>query len=305
MATEIPEIVRTISGKGVITIPENFVEALQIYLYVQVLRESQSVSRNLTWNPDRSFYAHVTFCIDNFVLWEYDVNFDKQVFLVHDGQASQNLLSLICAYDGVLDSFVQVGQILGTVLSRTNLITNHPYLRFQPNRIRFECFGSTALVLTLKGTFLEKCRPEDGSPVPPPPPPPPVPFVPPGTPVEVSPPEDGLDDGGDTIPFPIDEPPDPGIDFPFGEECVLYNVTAVVSSINLENSPRTITLPVFGIISGARIDPPAPNTQSFTYGVVGKINPGSGQPCVEDFLYPFVLVSDGDGSIEITDIVEA
>lgn len=271
---------------------------MQIYLYVQVLRESESVSRNFTWNPDKSFFAHVTFCIDEFVLWEHDVNFDSQVFFVHDGQASQNLLSLICAYDGVLDSFVQVGQILGTVLSRTNLITNHPYLRFQPNRIRFECFGSTALVLTLKGTFLEKCRPEDGNPVPPPPPPSPVPFTPPGTPVEVSPPEDGLDDGGDTVPFPIDELQPPP---PFGESCVFYNVTTVWSSADFPE-PFEQTLPVTGRIFGTVVRP-VPGSANVDYTVQGEeLNPNT-NVCDQPVFVSFLQAPPG-ANFEITNIVQ-
>jgi hypothetical protein len=226
MAEALPEIVRTISGKGIITIPEDYFSALQIYLYVQVLREPLNPSRNYTWNPDRSFYAHIAFCIDDFVLREEDVNFNSQVYELHNGQESQNLLSLICAYDGILDSFVSVGNVIGVTLSRTNLIKSHPYLRSQINRIRFECFADSALVLTLRGTSLDKCALEDGDSTPPPPPPLPVELVPPGEPVMTSPAEDGDNDGGDTLPFPGDEPDLPI--FP-GEPCQRYLVRYSVS----------------------------------------------------------------------------
>lgn len=206
MAEPLPDIVRIVSGKGIITIPESYFSALQISLYVQVLREPRSPSKNFTWNPDRSFYAHVAFCIDDFVLRGEDVNFASQVFDIHNGQDSQNLLSLICAYDGILDSFVSIGNVIGVVLSRTNLIKAHPYLRMPINRIRFECFASTALKLTLKGIALSKCTLEDGDSTPPPPPPPPVELVPPSTPVVTSPAEDGDSDGGDTVPDPLDQP---------------------------------------------------------------------------------------------------
>jgi hypothetical protein len=250
----LPEIERVISGKGVITLPEEYSSALQILLYVQVLREALSPSRNLTWNPDKSFYAHITFCIDDFVLYTEDVNFKSQVFEVHTSQASQNLLSLICAYDGILDSFVSVGNVIGITLSRTNLIKSHPYLRSQINRIRFECFASTALKLTLKGISLDKCDPQDGTSTPPPPPPPPISLVPPDEPVQVSPPEQGEDDGGDTIPFPIDEsePPD---EFPFGEECLPYRIVGVLNRVIAGNVfPTPIDITVLGIVQDVFLD---------------------------------------------------
>lgn len=249
MPTALPEIVRVISGKGIITIPEDYFSALQICLYVQVLREPRTPSRNLTWNPDRSFYAHITFCIDDFVLREEDVNFNSQVYDLHDGQSSQNLLSLICAYDGILDSFVSVGNVIGVTLSRTNLIKSHPYLRSRINRIRFECFSNTALQLTLKGTALEKCDPQDGTSTPPPPPPPPVTPVLPDEPVTVSPPEDGDNDGGDTVPFPTDSPEESG--FPIGEPC--ESVTLAWSTTDGNGNVTQITQTVFAVVDGQRI----------------------------------------------------
>jgi len=277
MAEALPEIVRTISGKGIITIPEDYLSALQILLYVQVLREPLSPSRNFTWNPDRSFYAHIAFCQDDFVVREEDVNFNSQVYELWNGQESQNLLSLICAYDGILDSFVSVGNVIGITLSRTNLIKSHPYVRPLFNRIRFECFASTALLLTLKGTSLEKCDPQDGSSQPPPSPPPPATPVPPTEPVEVSPPEDGLDDGGDTIPFPIDEP-EPGGDFPQGEPC--ESVVMVWNTIDGSGNASQITQTVFGIVEGQRI---SGTPGSFEIFVTCQGNASTGCIAVQEF----------------------
>jgi hypothetical protein len=280
MAEALPEIVRTVSGKGVITLPEDYSSALQIYLYVQVLREPLTPSRNLTWNPDKSFYAHITFCIDDFVLRTEDVNFNNQVYEVHNGQSSQNLLSLICAYDGILDSFVSVGNVIGVTLSRVNLIKSHPFLRSHVNRIRFECFSSTALRLTLKGTALDKCDPQDGTSTPPPPPPPPVPPVPPGEPVEVSPPEEGSDDGGDTVPFPIDEM-EPTGDLPFGEECLLYKVTGELVDVNGPGSGNSaVVFTAQGVIQDIFIRPDTtPGLTSASLRCICGGEPGN--PCVQ------------------------
>jgi len=280
VATALPEISRTISGKGVITLPENYFSSLQIILYAQILRRPQNRSANLTWNPDKSFYAHITFCFDDFVLSEYDMNFDSQMWLVHDGQSSQNLLSLICAYDGILDSFVSVGNVIGVTLSRTNLIKSHPFLRFIPNRIRFECFADSAIVLTLKGTALDKCDSQDGDNTPPPPPPPPVPPVPPGTPVQVSPPEDGENDGGDTVPFPIDEPESPD-GLPFGEECLLYEVLGTLFNVN---GPGTDSLPIVftaqGVIESIVVLP-NPGTGGVNAFLICTCGGEPGSPCVQ------------------------
>jgi hypothetical protein len=250
--TDLPEIVKVISGKGFIPIDEDYFGALQIMLYTQVLREPTNLSRNFTFNPDKSFYAHICFCIDDFVLQTFDVNFDQQAFIIHEAQAQQDLLSLICAYDGILDSFVVVASALATVISRINLIKNHPVLRFKPNRIRFECYADTALVLTLKGTALDKCKIEDGDNVPPPPPPPPVDKVPPGTPVDVTLPDDGIDDGGDTVPFPIDQPPPP-LDFPIGVQCSKYLCIAEITS-GLNGTQRRETV-FFGVIEDFYFSP--------------------------------------------------
>lgn len=252
----LPEIQRTISGKGEIRIPEQYTEALQIYLYTQVVRKVLTPSLNTTFNPDKSFYAHISFCIDDYVLYNLDVNFDQQAYLIHDGGVAQNLLSLICAYDGILDSFVELGISLDIVVSRINRIKNHPYNRFVPNKIKFECFASTALVLTLKGTELEKCNSADGEPVPPPPPPAPRAALPPGTPIETTPPYDDPSGGQDTQPFPIDEPEEPPST---GDPCVSYDVTYRYLRQGVE---FIATIPLWGEIGNIAIDNDSTGTGS-------------------------------------------
>jgi len=249
------DIVRTISGKGVILIPEEYQNCRKIYLYSQLIRPPSNQSINFTWNPDKSFYAHITFCFDDFVLYSFDMNFENQMWIVADLQPSQNLLSLICAYEGVLDSFVSFALALGIFISKTNLIFEHGYETFVPNRIRFECFAESAILLTLKGVDFDICDPEEGSPSPPPPPPPPQPKVPSDTPVPVSPPYEGEDDGGDTVPLPIDEP-EPTPDFPFGEECDRYIVSVRIFDVSVTPPEGTVvSLEVWGIIQSFSLDP--------------------------------------------------
>jgi hypothetical protein len=288
MPDQFPVVTRLISGKGVIKIPEDWGSALQILLYTQVVRPPKNQSLNKTFNPDKSFYAHICFCIDESVLFSLDVNFAMQVFEVHESQASQNLLSLICAYDGILDSFVEVGQVIGVVLSRTNLIKSHPYLRFKPDTIRFECYADTALQLTLKGTRLEKCNFEDGSSVAPPPPPPPTPTVPPGTPVDVDPPYDGDQDGGDTIPFPIDDMP---VDPPPTEDCAVYEVAY---SWNRFGVPRNATIRLYGPIGGISIQNISPTNATSRVRIECRGLTVSG-PC--DVYKPWDVETEGNPDV--------
>jgi hypothetical protein len=67
-------------------------------------------------------------------------------------------------------------------------------------------------------------------------------LVPPGEPVQVSPPQDGNNDGGDTVPFPIDDEPiepDP--------LCGNFEVIYEINNPQPDGSPsifqNTITLP--------------------------------------------------------------
>jgi hypothetical protein len=250
----IESLTRNISGKGIIQIPEEFQNAREIILYAQVLRESSSVYRNYRVNPPESFFANITFCRDEFVLQRYVMDFDSQMYLVHSSQSAQNLLAQICALDNVLDSFVNFAIALGFAYTKNNSITNFPYDTFLPNLIRFVCYGSTAVRLTLSADELARCKPGDGEPSPPPPPPPPQEKVPPGTPVLVDPPYEGEDDGGDTVPDPIDEEEDDGL--PFGEECLRY-VVAVRLFDTTQTPPEgtVVSLEVWGVIQSFSLDP--------------------------------------------------
>jgi len=247
------DVTRVISGKGVIVIPEEYRQCRKVYLYAQLVRPPRNQSINFTWNPDKSFYAHITFAQDDFVLYSYDMNFENQMWIVADLQPSQNLLSLICAYEGILDSFVNFAIALGIFISKTNLIFDHKYETFVPNRIRFECFADTAIKLTLKGVDFDICDPEEGEPSPPPPPPPPPDRKQPGEPVAVAPPYEGEDDGGDTVPFPIDEPGlFPGL--PTGEECGAFKITFRVFGIpTAPPEGQVLEVDVWGVIESIAI----------------------------------------------------
>lgn len=295
MLMELPTIVRTVSGKGIIKIPDEYTSALDIMLYVQVLRKVQTPYLNLSYNPPKGFYAHISFCKDDFVLEERDVCYDSQAFEIYNGQQAQNLLSLICAYDGILDSFVSLGDLLGVVLSRTNKIKKHPYLEFKPNILRFNCFGTSALLLTLTGTSLDICDVNDGTSTAPPVPPVPLPRVPFDQPVQTSPPYDGSTDGGSTVPADIDEPQ--SLPFPFGTSCTSYLVTATFTSEDFP-SGNTLSLVISGRILGVVVESDGNPSTSDNYAVQGeRIDPATGE-CTQTYLTTFVL-SASPGTLEI------
>ena len=237
----ISPITRSISGKGLIKIPDEYRKARQILLYVDLLRPSSNEYLNVTWNPSRRFYAHVTFCIGQHVLYGFDVNYERQVFEVFSSQSSQNLLAQICALENILDSFVQYATASGLSYVKNNGIKTFGFNTFLPDTIRFACYADCALQLELKAVEFDKCSEDQGAATPPPPPPPPPAQVPPKTPVLVSPPYEGEDDNGDTVPNPLDEPETP----PIGEECERILIT-INYRVGAAGSLQTAQEIVFG-----------------------------------------------------------
>lgn len=272
---DIQPVTRTISGKGVIKIPDEFQEARQILLYVDLLRLPSSEYANFQWNPPKRFYAHVTFCKDEYVLYEYDVNFRKQVFEVYNSQPAQNLMATICALDNVLDSFVSFALSLGFFYTKNNSIEDFPFNTFLPNTIRFQCYTDCALRLVLSAEELRKCDPGDGEPVPPPPPPPPPdePPLPPGTPLSVSPPYEGENDDGDTVPAPIDEPDEPPL-FPACSAVVVLTSTDEGNPGNPVFIQRSNVMffPVENLRVGASLSNPGEIAWLIDSGVEGSID---------------------------------
>jgi len=291
---ELPVFERTISGRGVLQIPEEYQKALDVFLYTQLLRPNRTEYLNVAYNPGRKFLANVTFCIDEYVYADYAINYDNQVIQIFDGQASQNLLSLICAHDDVLDSFTSFAVALGIFVSRNNSIKEHKYKTFVPNRLRFVCYGTTALRISLRGNAFSQCDEQDGTPTPPPPKPVPLPPLPPDEPVEVSPPYDGVDDGGDTRPIPIDDYP---VDAPPTEQCLSYAVTYRLITPTYPNNLES-SVGVLGVIRGIRITTNPDGTQNADM-VAGKAVNGV---CTQNQLYSLVINAAPPLSAEILSV---
>jgi hypothetical protein len=262
-STNLPPVDRLISGKGEIQIPIQYADARQIFLFVQVVRDPINKFLNKTFNPDKSFYAHVSFCYDDHVLAVYDINFEQQVFEVHNGMSAQNLLALKCMSATLLD---------------VSPIADFGYTIFTPNSMRFECYASTSLRLVLKGKTFDVCSDEDKNPDPPPEPPTKLPKVPPDTGLFVSPPYPDDPNDENTNPDPLDQAEDDTGNV----ECAVYTVTYSYDATSDGAPTNRITqqiIKVFGqvgSISAGRTSNNDPEIKLFSRGISDF-----GEPCGE------------------------
>lgn len=248
---------RTISGRGVFRIDEKFDDCRLITLYSSVLRQPKNRYLNKNWSPDQGQYANLTFCYQDYVALSFSQKYEMQSWVVHNNESSQVGASLVCMYDGLLDTFVNFAIALGIpVVQRENDIKEHPYSSFQFDELRFDCYADCALTLTLIGEKIAKCSPDDAPTRPPQLPPPRPPSLPPGTPlsedtVPLSPPYEDEDIDKEN-PFPGDasRPPEEP-DFPAGEECVPIQMRWYTQ--DSEGNEQIIARNVFGVVEGQRI----------------------------------------------------
>lgn len=298
--SETVEQERVISGRGLIKLDDRFRECKRIILYADVIRRPSSEYLNVTWNPDKGFFANAVFCLREYAGASYPMHYSQQMFTVHENDSQQLGASLVCALDNVLDSFVQYAIAQGIPYTKNNSITSHKYSAFVYDTFRFVCYGGCAISLRMVGELVEKCKPGDApSDYPPPPPPPSREPVPPGVPVVVDKPYEDENPGSlDTVPDPIDRDPPP-VELPFGEPCVLYNVRAVfVRSDGLEIDQ---TLQISGRILEVDIVAVSDGTGSLSYGVKGEeLNPDTGV-CNRPYRVQYISSPDG-GSFDIASI---
>lgn len=216
---------RIISGKGVLKVPEEAAKARYWVMYVDVLRRPKNEYLELNWNPPQSMYARMTYLRQGYVQ-NYDyIKFQREQRTYINDVTGQNLRAIKCAYEGILQTFFNLGNALSLPsISITNLIKDYESLALSWDEIRFSCYSNTALEVKFYGLEYDVCNEENDDSNELPPPPPPRSKIPTNDPVEVSPPYDGIDDDGGTVPFPTDELPS-GEPEPPGERCTAYRVT--------------------------------------------------------------------------------
>jgi len=251
MPTELSPLVRVISGKGTISIPEEFSNASDIVLYVDVLREALSVYRNYNSNPSESFFGRLCACVGDYVLYTRQISFDREMFQLFPGDVSDVMQAVKCLERSLFLPLKAIAIIAGgdIVLPDPYPLDVYEPQGYVPDNFKIQCYGGTALRLTLTGYENENCGDNEFPRKRPPTPPTPAPRVTPGTPLEVSPPEEGLE--GDTDPFEGDtEETPPGGDFPIGDRCAEYRVTL---RWNQFGDPREDFNDFWGEILGVRI----------------------------------------------------
>lgn len=249
---------RIISGKGEIKIPvADFEDSLAIILYTQVIRDPQNQYINDFWEPRRSEYAKVTFGIGSYVSRELTVRYEQQAFPIWYAQGAQNLKSMICMYNGILDSFLELAACISECIpiGKANLIELHPYNTYQETDIRFKCYTSTALRLVLVSQSLVSCPGNAGQPTPPPPPPLPLPKLRPDENLSdstypASPPYP--DSPENTVPFPGDSM-EGEITYPVGGECDSVEVEFLWVT-PIDPPGNTVTRLLWGEVTDVRFE---------------------------------------------------
>jgi len=164
----------------------------------------------------------MTFLQSKYVLSRDYMRFESQKWTFTPDIAGQTLIAVKCAYDGILQTFVNLGLALNlTPISVVNSIKDYKQFGMDFDEIRFTCYKGTAIKLTLLATDYDACKEDYKEVIPPPDPPAIPPQVPPGTPITVSLPYNDENNDPITEPFEDDEidvPP------PVGLDCVNYNV---------------------------------------------------------------------------------
>jgi len=251
---------RTISGKGVLKVPDEEKKVRAYIIYVNVLRDPTNKYVNREWNPERSRYANLVFMRRDYVIDSKHVDFDGQAFDGVNDIAGQTMIAVKCMYEGILKTFENLGHALAltpggiglVVGSVEDKIKDYENLRNSWDEIRVKCYADTAIKIRMYTLKYDTCDPDKDKDKPPPPPPPPPPKTSPGTPVPNSDPYNAdTDDDDNTEPYPGDEPQEPTQ----GEVCGLYQITYSFDVTFNDNPAGTVdrTAKVWGKIGGMSV----------------------------------------------------
>lgn len=269
MAANEPELLeeRKISGRGLFVIPDSD-EYRHFWLYCSVKRLPKVNFTNSKWNPDRSEYAKITWIRKDYVIREDVLNYENQCFEFAVDSTGYLATAMVCMYEsivGYLDYLAPYVDAPPLPSDPENRIYVEP-LRTTPQQIKIVCRGDTYVNCKLYLLNYDVNCPE-ATPTPKEPPDPPIEEqVPPGTPLEVSPPYDDVDDDGDTDPSDIDDFPPPPSPFPYGGEC---QVIALRAYFNITNSSGVVSSTTRNLTSVA------PLISMRSQAASGTPNPGS------------------------------
>lgn len=257
---------RLVSGKGVLKLPESAKKSRYLILYVDLIRAPNQRYLNFNYNPPKGRLATLVLLKNGYVQSVDEISYDRESRTYVADFSGQNLIAIKCMYDGILKTFTNLGNSLGSpTISVTDLIKDYESLHLGWDEIKVVCYAETALQLRLFGKPYDTCDPLKDKQHDPPPPPPPLPKVPPGTSIgDISQPYPDEPEGNpDTVPFPGDEappPPEPGTDT---GDTVHGAVYSVAYSYRQFPGGSVITqggVPVLGEVGGVRFKSPTDKT---------------------------------------------
>lgn len=252
---------RVISGKGVLKLdPDSLKKVKRIILYADVIRFPEQDYYNARYNPNKSFYATLSFVRDDYVIHQETLQYANQLWEFAPQDNYQLLYALKCAFAELIAENVQLATAAAFTLITNNGIEDWKHTQLFWDTVLVVCHADTAIRLVADSIEYDLCAEDDATdPNPPPPTPEAPPSVPPGTPLSddntpVSPPYDGDNDGGDTVPFEGDNfpPPEPP-EVPFGTTGQRYNISFTydrirpagviydTQSVSFTNVPAPIT----------------------------------------------------------------
>ena len=210
---------RLISGRGILKVPVNNDGDRLRLLVVDLVRPPLSLYSNKSYNPNRSRYGTLVFLRRGYVINTEPVEYPRMVFDGVQDITGQTLLAVKCAYDGILDTFVNLSVNLGGTpggiglfpTTKDNNIKDYTSLNLSWDEVRLVCYSTTALQLRLFSTAYDACDNAFVKDLTIPAFPTPIAEVSPTTVLEtISAPYSGGSDGGNTIPIPADSNSRPG-----------------------------------------------------------------------------------------------
>lgn len=266
---------RLISGTGLVRVPSDIEDPRYLRLCIDIVREVPEPHESYKYTPTRSRYCTCSFMRDGYVIAEETVDYKRRCFDFVSDIAGQTLIAVKCAYKGILETFVNLGNALNLApFIIANNIEDYEHLNLFWDEVQITCESTTAVQVRL---FVlehdDDC--ESSDPFRPPPPPPPLPPIPPNTSIgNISRPYPGDDV---TQPNPLDELEPPPL-FPVGNACQRIRIRGRVllapsGIINWEEQ-------FWGPVEDVFFNQPIPTVNGQQWRIVG-ISRGNAilQPC--------------------------
>ena len=212
---------RIVSGRGLLRVPSSVENTRYLRLNIDVIRQVPEPFESFKWSPTRSRYCTLAFMRDGYVTQEEPVDYERRQFEFLADSPGQTLIAVKCAYKGLLETFVNLGNALNLApFIIANNIEDYENLRLLWDEVQIVCEGSTAVQVRLFALeYDDNCESSDEKKLPPPPSP--LPRINSNESIgSISRPYDRNDTV--TRPNPLDEFEPPPTE---GEQCEQYVVT--------------------------------------------------------------------------------